>query len=324
LYAVRLTNRAFHNLIHENESTIVRKYLSQELESLQEYFKPAGAPSLNYRIELRYRLRNCRRLSSLLAGRCCVKLKTRPQLDDHDSWRRRKSKKLEDKLMMSMFALYEFLARFRQVVIRSLHEFEGCSTTDFARLGFVLGLDQQRIFECFPSNSLVGISQAWRILEGIATRKGVPFSCASTKYPYTTVKALLVLGGLDRFLALISKTNLEEHMQDLDNFNAEIWQDRTWKPRGSLVGSPLSSIHHLAAPPKCVSAADFPTNMSPTAPITFINCQHVCEPSLTAVTLRLARNLDSVMPVDHYICDAVKEEGDPSYRLLPWNLPSPA
>lgn len=318
---MRLANHQVHNLIHENESIIVRKYLCHELEPLQRFFQPSGSLNLNFRIELRYRLRESRRLSSLLAHRCCAKLEPRLPDDEQGAWRKRKTKKLRDKLMMSVFALYEFLNRLRQVIIQSLHEFEGCSTADFARLGFVLGLDQQRIFESFPRKSLAHLSHAWQIIEGVANSKGVPLSLKSTKLPYTTVKMVLVLGGLDRFTELMSKATLKERIQDLDSFNAEIWQGRVWKPHQSLGGPALTSIHHLHPPPERASSANFPKSMSPTAPTTFINRQHICEPSLAAVILRLTGTLNGILPVDGYICDAVKEKGDPSYHLLCWNTP---
>jgi hypothetical protein len=318
---MRLVNHELHNLIHENEGTIVRNYLSQELEALQQFFRPAESLNLNYRIDLRYRLRESRRLASVLAGRCCSKLKPRQMSDDEEEWRKRKAKKLRNKLLMGLFALYEFLDRFRQVVLRSLYEFESCSTADFARLGFVLGLDQQRIFESFPVDSLNHITQVWRILEGVSMSKNIPLSCKSTKYPYSTVKAVLVLGGLDRFGELISKPTLKERFQDLDAFNEELWHGQTWKPQKISEGPLLNSIHHLAPPPKRVSSADFPTGTPPTAPMTFINRQHICEPSLTAVILRASRTLDNIPGVDRYIAEALREEGDPSYVLLPWSQP---
>ncbi len=169
--------------------------------------------------------------------------------------------------------------------------------------------------------SLIHITQAWRILEGVANAKGVPLELESTKYPFTTVKVMLVLGGLDRFTALLGKMSLEDRIDDLDAFNAEIWQGQTLRPYVNLEGTLLSSIHHFAAPPKRVSSTDFPTNMSPAAPITFINHQYICEHSAMAVILRSAGTLDDVLPVDQYLCDAVEEKGDPSFRLLSWNTP---
>ena len=320
LYSMRLVNHEIHNLVHENESTIVRKYLSEELESLQKFFKPPGSLNLNYRIDLRYRLRESRQLASVVADRCCAKLKPQ-QPFDNEEWRKKKAKILRDKLLMGLFALYEYLDRYREVVLRSMHDFEACSTADFASLGFVLGLDQQRIFETFPAESFLHITQAWRILEGVAHSRNIPLSCKSTKYPYSTIKAVLVLGGLDRFGELISKPTLKERFQDLDAFNEEIWNGQKWKLYKSFEGPILSSVHHLAPPPKRVSSADFPKGTPPTAPMTFINRQHICEPSLAAVILRYSRTLDDVPSVDQYICEAVKEEGDPGYVLLPWNQP---
>ena len=318
---LRLINRQLHNLIHDTESTIVRKHLSETAGVLLESFKPAGSLlSLDYQIELRYRLRECRRLASLLATRCCAKLEPQSPLDEEKAWRTRKMNKLRDDLMTGLFALYEFLCRFQEVVLRSLHEFEEYSTVDVVRLGSILSLDQQRIIENLPQGSLVRIIQAWRILKGVANSRGVPFNQKSTKYPYTTVKVVLVLGGLDRFRSLINKTSLEERIQDLESFNAEIWHGLTWKPVVLLEGAPLSSIHHLAAPPKRVSSADFPKSMSPIATVTFISRQHVCEPSVAAVVLRLSGTLDNVLPVKQYICEVITEKGD-SFSLLSWNTP---
>jgi hypothetical protein len=321
LCALRLTNHKIHTLIHENESTIVRNHLREEKKIVPKYFKPAGSLSLDYEIELRYRFRQCRRLATFLATECCAKLEPLQLLYDSQGWRKRKAKKLRENLVMNLFAVYEFLARFREVVLRSLHEFEGCSTADFARLGFVLGLDQQGIFDGFPGNSLMPILYAWRILEGIANSKGISFNCKATKYPFTTVKVVLVLGGLDRFMALISKASLKERLQDLDAYNAEIWQNQTWKAHVGLLGPPLASIHHLAPPPKRTSSREFPQSMSPTAAITFINRQLICEPSLTAVILRLFGTIEDILSVERYVRDVVNEEGD-SFHLLPsWNMP---
>lgn len=321
LCALRLTNRQLHNLIHENESTIIRKYLGRELRTASQIFAPVEPLNLSYRFEVMRRLHQVGDLSLVLANRCCSKLIARRPLDDEEAWRRRKTTKLHEVLLMSTFALYEFLARFREIVLRSLHEFDGCSTAEFARLGFVLGLDQQQIFESFPKHYLMHTLHAWRILKGVAASLGVPFGCKSAEYPYTTAKVMLVLGGLDRFTALMNKPSVKERIQDLDAFNAEIWKGQRWKPRVSLDGPPLGSIYHLDAPPKRVSSTDFPKNVSPTAPVTFINRQQICEPSVTAVILRSFGTLDSMLPVDQYICKAIKEEGDPSYHLLSWSMP---
>jgi hypothetical protein len=242
-------------------------------------------------------------------------------LRDDQAWRKRKTRLLKEHLTINLFALYEFLIRFREVVLRSLHDFEGCSTADFARLGFVLGLDQQRIFDSFPAKSLMPILHAWRMLEGIANSKGVSLNCKATKHPFTTVKGVLVLGGLDRFIAMISKGSMKERLQDLDAYNAEIWQNQTWKVHIRLLGLPLTSIRHLAPPPKRITSREFPQSMSPTAAITFINRQHVCEPSLTAVILRLFGTIEDILPVERYVRDVIKEKGD-SFHLLPtWNMP---
>lgn len=299
----------------------MRNHLADERKVVPRYFEPAGPLSLDYEIELRYRLRQCRRLSAFLATHCCAKLTPLPVLHDDQVWRKRKTRLLKEHLTINLFALYEFLARFREVVLRSLHEFEGCSSADFARLGFVLGLDQQGIFDSFPAKSLMPILYAWRMLEGIANSKGVSLNCKATRYPFTTVKVVLVLGGLDRFIAMISKGSMKERLQDLDAYNAEIWQNQTWKVHIKLLGPPLASIRHLAPPPKRISSRDFPQSMSPTAAITFINRQCICEPSLTAVILRLFGTIEDILPVERYVRDVIKEEGD-SFHLLPtWNMP---
>jgi hypothetical protein len=320
---LRLTNHQLHHLIHDNESTITRNYLSQELELLQRIFKPAESLTLNYRIDLTCRLLQVRRLATLLAGRCSSKLKPQQPVENGEVWRTKKIRKLRDMLMTGLFALCEFLAQFRQVVLRSLHDFEGYSSDDFARFGFVLGIDQQRIFETFPTESFRHITQAWRILEGVANAKGISLSCRAAKYPYTSVKALVVLGGLDRFECLLSTADLKERLEDLNAFNDELWHGRVWKPYKKLSGAPLKSIRHLARPATRVSSGDFPQGTPPTAPLTFINRQHICEPSISAVILRCVGTLDNVPAVDRYICDAVREEGDPDFVLLPWSQPDP-
>ncbi len=129
----------------------------------------------------------------------------------------------------------------------------------------------------------------------------------------------LILGGLDRFTALISKASHKERIQDLDAFGAELWHGEVWKSYVSPSEPPLSSIHHLAARQKRVSSVDFPKNMRQGAILTFISRQNICESSLKAVILRVQGTLDNILPVERYICEAVKEEGD-SFRLLPsWN-----
>lgn len=321
VYTLRLVNRELHNLIHENESAIVRQYLAGELEPLQEFFRPSGPLSLSYLGELLYRARESSHLSLLLADRCCEKLESRLALDNKEVWREGKRKKLKDKLMMSLFALHEFLVRFRNVVLRSLQEFEGWLTADSAAFRDILGLDQQRILETFPAESLVHIEAAWLILAGVAHSKGIPLGCKSTKYPYTTVRVLLVIGGLDRFTALMNKPNPKERTDDLDAFNAELWQGQMWKPHPSPDGPLLNSVHHLTSPPRPVSSGDFPRTLSPTASIRFINSQHICDISLVAVILRTAGNLDGISHVEQYICDAVKEEGDAPYILPSWRAP---
>jgi hypothetical protein len=321
LYSLRLANHEIHNLIHENESTIVRKYLSNKLEALQKIFKPPGSLTLSYRMEMRYRLRICRHLSSLLATRCCAKLDPTPRIDDLHTWRKGKAKKLADKLTISLFILYEYLNRFREVVIRSLHEFEECSVKDLSSLGFVLGFDQQKILESFPKESLIPVLQTWRILEGITTSRGLTSNTKSFRYPYITLKTLFMLGGLDRFAALIHRPTLPERMQELDAFSAELWQDKVWKPYATFAGPPLRTIHHLAAPPRRVSSADIPQTMGPTPLTIFITGQYLCERSLQAVILRAKGNLDGVLPLQQYMCDAVKEDGDSSYNFSHWNRP---
>lgn len=321
LCSLRLTNHELHNLVHEEESTIVRKMLGPELEALKMSYNYDMPLSLDYSIRLTKRLEDCVGISNVLARQCCIKLRACQPFDEEDRWRKRKIHQLERKLMVGVLALYEFLERFRRDVVRSLHEFEDCSTADFARLGFVLGLDQQNILETFPEATLIHILQTWRILKGVIKSKGIPLICQATKYPYTTVRALLILGGLDRLRPLISKPTFEDRIRDLDAFNAEVWRGQIWKHHKSLNGPPLSSIYHLKAPETRVTSEDFPSNMAPTAAITFINRQQVCESSLQAVILRCDGSLDRVNTADDYILRLISEKGDPSHFLLPWSVP---
>jgi hypothetical protein len=230
---------------------------------------------------------------------------------------------LADKLTIGLFALHEFFVRFQKIVVRSTHDFDGYTYTEYARLGSILGIDQQRIFESFPADSLVDILQAWRILEGVLYAKGVSLSLKSKKYPYITIQAMLVLGGLDRLGALLDKPTLEQRVEELDSFSLEIWFGRTWRAPEALPTPPLPSIHHLTPPGKRISSADFPTGSSPTPILKFINCQDSCKVGLVAVILRTARTLDNLVLVDRYIRESVKEEGDPRFVLLRWNLPDP-
>ncbi len=280
---------------------------------------PTESLSLDNWTELRYRIRTCRQLASVLATQCCANLKPQSSLDDQEAWCMRKTKKLKFLLMSSFLAFYEYLVLLRQVVLRTLHEFEEYVVADFTRLGFILDLDEQRILENFPTDTLIHITQAWRILQGVSRAKNVSLELSSAKYPYTTVKMALVLGGLDRFTALISKANYKERIQDLDAFGAELWHGEIWKSYVSLNETPLSSIHHLATRQKRVSSVDFPKNMRQRAILTFITRQNICECSLKAVILRVQGTLDNILLVERYICEAVKEEGD-SFRLLSsWN-----
>lgn len=291
------------------------------LEPLQDIFKPLGPLTLNYFMELLYRARRCSHLSSLLADRCCEKLESRPPPDNKETWREGKRKKLKDGLSLSLFVLHEFLDRFRHVILRCLQDFEGWLTADFAGSGDILCLDQQRIIETFPKESLVHIGAAWQILEGVATSKGVPFSCRSTKYPFTTVKVLLVLGGLDRFTAMMDKASPKERIDDLDAFNTELWQGQTTEAHRNVDIPLLSSVHHLAPPPKPISFADFPRKLSPIASIKFIDSERFFESSLMAVILRSAGTLDVMSQVEQYICTAVKEDSDSPYILPSWCRP---
>ncbi len=223
--------------------------------------------------------------------------------------------------MSSFLPFYEYLVLLRQIILRTLHEFEEYGIADFTRLGFILDLDEQRIFETFPRDTLIHIAQAWRILQGVSKAKSISFELGFAQYPHTTVKMALILGGLDRFTALISKASHKERIQDLDAFGAELWQGETWRSYVSLKEPPLSSIHHLAAPgKKRVSSMDFPKNMRQRAISTFIGCQDICESSLKAVILRVAGTLDNIQLVERYICQAVSEERV-SYGLLSlWNV----
>ena len=319
VFTLRTINRQLHNLIHENESTIVRRHLLEGEAHPPTYFMLAGSLSLDLLTDLRYRVRTCRQLASILATQCCANLRPQSQLDDREAWRMRKTEKLKTLLKSSFLALYEYFIRLREIVLRTLHEFEEYLIADFNRLGSILDLDQQRILETFPTDSLMHIAQAWRILERVSRAKNVPPEVSSAKFPYTTVKVALILGGLDRFTSLISKGSKKERIQDLDTFGAELWHGEPWRPYVSPSGPPLGSIHHLATPQKRVSFMDFPKNMGQGPVLTFISRQNICESSLKAVILRLQGTLDNILPVDSYICDAVREEGD-SFRLLSsWN-----
>ncbi len=168
---MRAINRQLHNLIHENESTIVRQHLLSGEAQLPTCFISAESLSLDYWTEIRYRVRTCRQLASVLATQCCANLKPQSRLDDQEAWCIRKTKKLESLLMSSLHAFYIYLALLRQIVLRTLHEFEEYVIADFTRLGFILDLDEQRILETFPTDTLIHIAQAWRILQGVSTAK---------------------------------------------------------------------------------------------------------------------------------------------------------
>lgn len=319
VYTLRAINRKLHNLIHENESAIVRQHLLEAESQPSTYFMPTGSLNLDWWTERRYRIHTCSQLASVLSTQCCANLKPHSRLDDQDAWRSRKTNKLKTRLMSSFLTFYEYLVRLRQIVLRTLHEFEEDLIADFTRLGFILDLDEQRILESFPTDSLVHIAHAWRILQGVSRAKHVPLELSSTEFPYTTVKVALILGGLDRFTALISKPSQKERSQDLDAFGAELWHGEIWKPYMSLSEPPLSSIHHLATRPERVSSVDFPKEMRQGAILAFISHQSICESSLKAVILRRQGTLDNILPVDRYICETVREEGDSFCLLSSWN-----
>lgn len=325
LLALRLISHSIHNLIHKNESTIVRQniHFEPELEVMQRFQKPAGPLTLDYRINLHHCHRACRQISTVLAGRCCEKLKTLRSSTDDASWRERKTKILADELMTGIFALHEFFAQLGQIVIRSLRELQGLSTTDVAQLGSILGVDQQRILETFPQKTLIRALQAWRILKGVAFSKGLPLNLRDTISSYMSVKMVLVLGGLDRFGELISETTPVGRKRNLHTFHAEIWDFQHWKLHQAQRAQ-SKSINHLAGPPKRVSASDFASTTLRKTAVAFIDGQQICGASLEAVILRAEGTLSAILSSDQYIGETIREAGDPSFQLLRWYLPDNA
>ena len=134
LLALRLTNHAFHNLVHAHESALAQKLV--EALRYKDIFGDSllfASNDLSQIVQLSIRMEVAAKLASMMGERIASKLTFRHTSfseDELKAWRAKKATRLASAFRPAMFVLYEFFVRLRQSILDVAEKFKFLSDED--------------------------------------------------------------------------------------------------------------------------------------------------------------------------------------------------
>ena len=332
LLSLRITNRRLHFLVHNHEKSICARFvrrLQRQNSALQLPIKIHGlANDLLFYIELQRRYSAIHELSVLLSRHVISKIKIRhpaPEKPDDQEWRERKVSRLQQRLFPALFLFTNFLECLHSVYMSGEEAFADWDDDMLLSLHDVYDLDQQRIIEDFsPCNkeTIKNVTAASAVLLGVAKSQKLSLSSKSLKYPFASLKRILISTGLLSVSKILSPGHSDtERRNRLIEVNEAVWGLKGRRPV-EYRGLRLQSIHHLETERiQCVGTP--PTNRSYRTKNWFVDRQDVWTKAAFAVFQRLG-STDAFPPdTDAWIRRSIAEAYDPVYDLIDWRAPGP-
>ncbi|RMZ78770.1 hypothetical protein DV738_g3655, partial [Chaetothyriales sp. CBS 135597] len=254
LLSLRITSRRLHQLVHSHEQAICARYYSrirhEHAAALQLPVTLRGLPNdLTSYIELQRRYEPIHQLSLAFSQHIAMKLQLRvpfPTKETEWRWRERKTLVLHRQLFPNLFALNGFLESFRTVFMLGEQDFAGLSDDEYLCLQNVYDFDQQHIIEgvySWSTKSIVNITAALQVFLGIAAANRLSLKSRSPRYPFASVKKILIFCGLMPFKSILCCTS--QHGTNPTEQLISASERVVHNGRAKDLKPPLSSIHHF-------------------------------------------------------------------------------
>jgi hypothetical protein len=327
LLNLRLTNRTFHSLIHSHEASICGRYRRQ----LQREHRAFQLPPVVHvpRNDLLHYIDLHRRYSaiSILADRISKHVVKhidihRPKLDkaQEELWCSKKVTKLRAELFPALFVYNNFLECLYAVHLRGEDEFSTWDADEILALIDVYNLDQQRIIENLDVETIKSVSAAASIFFGSLRWNRVSVSMRSHKYPFATVKRILLASGVLPFVDILAPGSSDHDMRaKLVEASDKIWLGTGRTPVVHQQGS-LDSIHHLRTDRlhQKISNSPFANHKVQNR---FIERQDIWGAAALTVLQRLDASETPLPDPNQWLRQTLAEPGDPTFALGKWNSP---
>lgn len=327
--ALRCIDRAFHELIHKHETAVVKKYMQHYYTNHSPIYPCLlSDDDLSHVFEFSSRQDVSNKLSAILSDRIAEKITFRSQSTpgndtETKSWRDRKSKILQRRLIPAIYTLHEFFLQLRTVFLAAAEDFEYLSKQEYLELGQVFELDQQYIIEKLPEALLMNITQAWQLLQGVCNAKGYPMNRRTRTYPFTSVRMMLAYGGLKELTEALNLGHLTTSERDtaFEAMNEVIWEPaqriaRRLKP----LTSPLESIHHLEYARKPIVGPNPSLKRSAKDQARFVDSQILWSDAAYSVMQRkgIIVSGEDIPKIEPWIKEVIAEESDVRFDIGSW------
>ena len=189
----------------------------------------------------------------------------------------------------------------------------------------VYDLDQQRIIEDFsPCNeeTIKNVTAASTVLLAVAKSRKLSLSSKSLKYPFASLKRILISTGLLSVPKILSPSDSDtERRKRLIQVNEAVWGLKGRRPV-EYHGLRLRSIRHLETE-RLRYLGKPATNRSYRTKNWFVDRQDVWTKAAFSVLQRLGSTTTFPPDTDVWIRHGIAEAYDPVYDLGDWKSPEP-
>ena len=329
LLNLRVTSRKLHQLVHSHEEGICARYcrrLRQEHHALQLPAKIHGLTNdLLFYIELQHRCEPIRQLSLTLSDHIAMRLLIRsalPEKEAEGTWRVRKRLRLHQNLFPWLFAFNNFLECLKHVFIEGDEALSGLDDDTYLSMHDIYYLDQQQIIESLQpcdEETISNITAAFAILLGVAAAKNLSLSSKSPKYPFASIKGIMMFRGLMPFEAILSRfADDSKRRKELIAASERVGHGGGRKAV-SYRRPLLRSICHLDTE----RPQAFGTQSSRRIDVRnwFIDRQEVWMRASFAVAQRKGLTRELPPDTDQWIRDMLAEDDDPVFDVGFWSKP---
>jgi hypothetical protein len=322
LGALRLTNHAFHSLVHQNQAALCRIYLQSNC-----FLETANALSPVLPHDLAQIMGFARRRSGVVRAAddiarhltSHIKFRHNPFNDDEmKAWKSSKAENISRTLQPPLFVLYDFCENLRRIISAATDQLAYLTDLEFVTLGEIFDLDQQQMLERLPDEKLTDATQTWRIIVGIAKAKRIEMG-PQVNETYPSARSLIADGGLHPLLGLLCEDPKDIPADAVGKILLDV------KPQMPLELDLLPSICHLRTQ-RLLPSRTLAARRRLKTQITFVEQQSIWEKAAFAVmqrkglvTGREAR--DEIL--GRWLRGVMSKKEDPRFHLGRWDRPPP-
>jgi hypothetical protein len=324
LLNLRLSNRRLHTLVHDHQHSICLAFCRRLQRDYPGMTMPT--PLGSKALDLVYYLRAQRhydgilRLSETMAQHITKHI-TYIQLTDKISESvamERAVRRLRKRLIPGLSRLQNFLEQLKVIVVEGELLTEDWDDDTFASCVDMFQLDQQGLVEaiCQDLSEIWEIQFAFRLFMGVCRGKGFVQKTRAPKYPFASVKRILLYLGMLPFVDMLqSAADSSSRREALIVANSGVFSAS--KPLKHS-RPPLSTIFHL----NTSAWARQPKKRRPYRVINkFVERQDIWAAAAHAVLQRQTSSPDPNGDINMGILDTISAQDIGAFRLGNWTLP---